>query len=64
MKLSGLELKHIHQLLSLDINNCTNLLETEISNRRVENIASRMEDNRKMLERIDQEQYARPEFRI
>jgi len=64
MKFSGKELGHIQQVLFHDIHECTDLLESEMPHSRVEIIASRMENNRKLLERIDREFHARPEFRV
>jgi hypothetical protein len=59
MKISDQELKHVKRVLLSDISECTNLLEADIPNERVSAIASRMEESRHFLERIENEVHTR-----
>jgi len=59
----GTELRHIHRVLSSDIDECTNLLEGDIPEERVPIIAARMEEDRRILEMIEFEFLAHPEWR-
>lgn len=62
MRLNRHDLKHLHFILSLDIRECTNKLEDDIPNEKVGKIASRMESDRRLLERIDHEFHLHPEW--
>jgi hypothetical protein len=61
MRLAARELRHLHMVLSSDIDTCANVLEGDMTNERVLIIASRMEENRRMLEMIDGELLVYPE---
>lgn len=63
MKFKGTEIRHIHRVLSSDIDECTNLLEGDIPEERVPIIAARMEEDRRILEMIEFEFLAHPEWR-
>ena len=63
MKLSEQELRHVHKVLSSDIAECTSLLEGDLPDERVPTIAARMEEDRRVLEKIDTEFLVRPEWR-
>lgn len=55
-------MKHVRRVLSSDISECTDLLEKDMPDERVLLIAARMEADRRLLERIDHETLAHPEW--
>lgn len=53
----------MHKVLSTDIAECTSLLEGDIPEGQVLRVAERMEEDRRMMEMIDNEFLAHPEWR-
>ena len=62
MKLSAQELQHVHKVLSSDIDECTVLIGDDMTDNRVTRLSARMEDDRRVLARVESVLGFRPEW--